>query len=1523
MFGWALFRLWAAERGGSVPPRGPDDRQAASDRILRLASLPPKELNRTVAALPAEGLGHLLGDLTEVAEGAGTVWRDRPTAAALGDVLASVSLAAELLTGDRALSGELRRESHVLRGAAAALQGQDQEAVRQFDHGLHALTVDEAPLARTLGTVGRLVSAWDGTDADSLRRAVAAELGPPTGPESGERRDAVRRSLDVRLSAYGTVSRAWAADGPEASAALLTEWLRGHDRDEAAELRWVSARRLIDAAADPEAAAARARLLDAAFGVHGETTLFQDVLARFYQAHDLPHAVVTVLKPWNAAHPGDRDVALQLAEAYRRVGAPEEGVAVLRPHVSDPPVPGEERLAHLFVVLLAAADAPEAPAWAERFARLLNEEEIASLFPSAARGPAPLAAHFADGRLTVDPAAAAALPPGQLQAHLTAALIAGSPEGAEMFRTLAADSPVLAAQVADLLGIRRQPPPEGAHSEADELFHRGEGHFGRREFEQAITCYVGALRLNPDHVTALLCLGDAYYVQDRFAVARAYFEESLAVEETPMAWRFLGDVLRETSAPTADVRACYERALALDPGYGGARQALAALPPPEEYDDGEAVADPAAPERTSLPRRVWRRLRRPAAPAAPAPAPAPGDGADVPDSVEEELNRLSPAGIRHRLPEHLEAVLRAREPWTAELLDALPDDDAFARWQERWLPERLASALTALRVLSWQWNAKAGDTGRALLMAERKLELVTGLPSQWGDGAPEFAGRALLISDALQAKAAYLTDFGQYAEAYAVLRDAEVWLEKDREERELAGRPMTGLPGPHVLRENPRADLYGMLAAAAERCGDIEAAGRYDGLSDRWREGAPHSDHDRIVAMCAQALISLGEGDPDTCFRLLDEALPLAEREAGWSPVEHALALVHHTRARALAVLGPQRGALRHAALARRHNAGNSDRLATDWLVTAEILGARPELGDPLEAYEHVLQLSGVPAESVGPLVWRPRHGAGQPVRIENAERVWQVVAPMARAAWTADEPETAIRVLELGVELSDLVRAAQPDPALRRHLQEERAEVYELLVQYHLDGAAGAERRDGPEGPEGSDGPAEVGAAFAAAERLRSRTLLDTLSTAELRAPDGVPAALIYRESGLLRERTALERAPRTDWTRLRTVRRELDALWSEMASHHVSGAEYAAVRSAAAVTADAALARLRGEQVVVASYARLGDGRLVLFLLDPRTGLAVTPIDADGAALTRFVADNFGSAGQVREMAIDMPGLFQQMLSPLVAPLAGLTRPEDTVLICPTGPLHNVPFHALSPDGGASLIERNPVAYLPSISLLGTLAHREPRTGRGAVVLGDPGGDLPYAREEARLLAARLGTEPLLGADATRRRVLDAMAGSEILHAACHATFRADDPLSSGLALADGPLTGRDILREDWHGVRLAVLSACETGLGGVDRTDEVLGLSRSLLFAGVRSLVMSLWRVPDRSTADIMGAFHELTLSGATPAGALRAAVLASRDRPGGDRLDRWAAFCLLGEWRADRTSGGRAADTLGSSSGRSDA
>ncbi|WP_308402339.1 CHAT domain-containing protein [Streptomyces sp. AN091965] len=1225
---------------------------------------------------------------------------------------------------------------------------------------------------------------------------------------------------------------------------------------------------------------------------------FRWTLARHLRAQGATAREIRVLTALVADDPADVPAVRSLANAYAGSNRLDEAVALLRSRISDPPVPDDEPFVELIVLLLTARLRPEAAEWDEELARITGGRHITDVLPTTGNAPAPAApppvhALFRDGTLLLDPDSVG-VPPGEVAAQLWAAMIAGSPDGADRLKQLAEEEPGLAAKVAKVLGV---PLVTRAQREASELIGQGEHHFHRGEYTDAATYYQRALDADPESSLALLMLGDVHFVRRETGLARVYFQESLAVEETPMAWRFLGDTFRDTLDGTQEARRCYARALALDPGYGGARQALEALPPPAVVPDPA----PATGEATAKP------------PAAEPPAPA-RFGAPYGGPIGLPLSGpAAGTGIKDTLPAELEAAVREREPVLGELLAAAGDDGRFDAWLRAEGADHWADALDTLRMTVFQWAAKAGDFERSLLLARRGVQIAEHLDRQWPAGDPEEPGRARLLADALKQAAGVLDAMGRYSEAYDLLCQTERWLVTDEHERERTGRD-PWLDYGQFSGLDHWTELYRDLARVARRCGDAAAAEEYQRRLDEITADVPDSDHERIVSLVELALAWHELGERERALSWFHETLPLAEREALRSPVPIALAIVHHHLGVVLGEQGFPRMALHHLAEARERDSGNADRLAQDWLATAAVLRRRPDLGHAVLAYEQVLHLSGVPGQRGDPLFWAPRSEptATRGRRVLSAERAWPAILPMARAAWEHGEPYTATDVLELGVELADLVRAAEPNPERRGHLQDGRAEAYELLTRYRLQRAESEARRAAEAGPatDGSDRPDRdpghhIAAAFTASERLRARSLLDAMSTARLRAPDGVPPDLLADEAALIAERAALAAAPAVDWKRHYDLTARLDALWRRLAGYGPPAEEYVGVRRATVMDPAAVSRELAGQRTVVASYALLDTGEIALFTLggDGDEGpVRVTPVDADGAAVLRFIGDNLGSAGRVREMAEDMPGLFHRVLDPLVAPLAALTRPEDTVVICPTGALHHVPFHALSPDGSGALIDRNAVAYLPTVSLLRTLTHRAPVAGGGAVVLGDPGGDLPHARDEALALGGRLGCAPLLGEGATRERVLRALPGAEVFHAACHASFDAADPLSSGLVLADGVLTARDILRQDWHGVRLAVLSACETGLGRTSRTDETLGLSWSLLYAGVRSLVMSLWRVPDATTAALMGDFHDLTAAGEAPGAALRTAMLAARDRPGGGRLESWAAFCLLGDWRA---------------------
>ena len=145
-------------------------------------------------------------------------------------------------------------------------------------------------------------------------------------------------------------------------------------------------------------------------------------------------------------------------------------------------------------------------------------------------------------------------------------------------------------------------------------------------------------------------------------------------------------------------------------------------------------------------------------------------------------------------------------------------------------------------------------------------------------------------------------------------------------------------------------------------------------------------------------------------------------------------------------------------------------------------------------------------------------------------------------------------------------------------------------------------------------------------------------------------------------------------------------------------------------------------------------------------------------------------------------------------------------------------------------------------------------------------------------------------------------------ILHFACHGIADDVSPADASLILTtqdlpddeDGFLTASEVMGIRTH-ARAVVLSACETGLGEILRGEGVQGLTRAWQFAGARTVVVSLWKVEDRATANFMMAFYTALTSGkgmsVTKALAVARRNMASSVKHGAPVY--WAAFTCHGE------------------------
>jgi CHAT domain-containing protein len=234
--------------------------------------------------------------------------------------------------------------------------------------------------------------------------------------------------------------------------------------------------------------------------------------------------------------------------------------------------------------------------------------------------------------------------------------------------------------------------------------------------------------------------------------------------------------------------------------------------------------------------------------------------------------------------------------------------------------------------------------------------------------------------------------------------------------------------------------------------------------------------------------------------------------------------------------------------------------------------------------------------------------------------------------------------------------------------------------------------------------------------------------------------------------------------------------------------------------------------------------------------------------------------------------------------------------LVVVPHGVLHYLPFQALL-DGDRYLIDDFSISYAPSAATFALCERNSGESEGPPLVMGVPDAQAPFIEDEVRAVAKILpGAALLIGTEANGENLRERGRGSRAIHIATHGTFRQDNPMFSSIRLGEGNLALYDLyqLRLDCE---LMTLSGCATGLNVVTAGDELLGLVRGLLFAGARSLLLSLWDVHDRATAEFMTLFYERLRSASSKAVALQQAMLAMREHHPHPYF--WAPFTLTGK------------------------
>ena len=244
---------------------------------------------------------------------------------------------------------------------------------------------------------------------------------------------------------------------------------------------------------------------------------------------------------------------------------------------------------------------------------------------------------------------------------------------------------------------------------------------------------------------------------------------------------------------------------------------------------------------------------------------------------------------------------------------------------------------------------------------------------------------------------------------------------------------------------------------------------------------------------------------------------------------------------------------------------------------------------------------------------------------------------------------------------------------------------------------------------------------------------------------------------------------------------------------------------------------------------------------------------------------------------LAADVDGAAEekQELARLLLPQPALDSAATRVWILPDGVLSTVPFDLLT-AGDGPLLTRWQIVYLPAASMLRQAVLRDGRTWpwhSSAIIYADPQpaqahllpgderwGPLSGSRREAGDVSAQIPgrVEVLSGAAITSAELIRKAAGVPILHLSTHGAGDVEDGDRSRLLIGDGYLFAGQLKPGQLAGVRLAVLSACETERGQY-RKGEVQSLANAFLGSGASATVASLWKVDDAATTLFMTEFY----------------------------------------------------------------
>ncbi|AXG70008.1 CHAT domain protein [Kordia sp. SMS9] len=339
-----------------------------------------------------------------------------------------------------------------------------------------------------------------------------------------------------------------------------------------------------------------------------------------------------------------------------------------------------------------------------------------------------------------------------------------------------------------------------------------------------------------------------------------------------------------------------------------------------------------------------------------------------------------------------------------------------------------------------------------------------------------------------------------------------------------------------------------------------------------------------------------------------------------------------------------------------------------------------------------------------------------------------------------------------------------------------------------------------------------------------------------------------------------------------------------------------------------DALQKHLRGDELVL-KYMLL-DSEIAIFSITAKTiNWELRPWTATEIALEETLLNSIRN----RTYDVQSATLLAEKLLPEI------DQKFTKIIINPDGELYRIPFEILQKND-QFFTKNHEIRYTSNLGfihlknqpptsqkgLLAIYAPKYPKTENALATRNNSNSFLKGAKKEAEVISKLFPSKIYIGDNISKNYFLKTAPKAGILHLAMHAEINNDEPGLSKLLFNKNKESDDDLYLEELYALQLkadlAVLSACNTGLGKESAGRNLESFQRAFTFAGVPATVVSLWEVPDQSTSEIMGSFYTNLKAGNTKSEALQKAKLNYLNSHKGTKLAQpyyWTGFILYGD------------------------